>query len=45
VHLIRQSLKYVPRRHYEQVTKDLRPIYTAIDADAALNALEAFEEK
>jgi putative transposase len=45
VHLIRQSLKYVPRRQYEAVTKDLRPIYTAIDADAALIALEAFEEK
>jgi putative transposase len=45
VHLIRHSLKYVPRRQYEQVTKDLRPIYTAIDADAALMALEAFEEK
>ncbi len=45
VHLIRHSLKYVPRRQYEQVTKDLRPIYTAIDADAAMHALEAFEEK
>jgi putative transposase len=45
VHLIRHSLKYVPRRQYEQVTKDLRPIYTAIDADAAMYALEAFEEK
>jgi putative transposase len=45
VHLIRHSLKYVPRRQYEQVAKDLRPIYTAIDADQALHALEAFEEK
>jgi transposase-like protein len=45
VHLIRHSLKYVPRRQYEQVTKDLRPIYTAIDADAAMLALEGFEEK
>lgn len=45
VHLIRHSLKYVPRKQYEQVTKDLRPIYTAVDADAALLALEAFEEK
>ena len=45
VHLIRHSLKYVPRRQYEQVAKDLRPIYTALDADAALHALEAFEEK
>ncbi len=35
----------MPRRQYEQVTKDLRPIYTAIDADQALVELEAFEEK
>ena len=45
VHLIRQSLRYVPRRQYDQVVKDLRPIYTAVDADAALATLEAFEEK
>jgi putative transposase len=45
VHLIRQSLKYVPRRQYDAVVKDLKPIYTAIDADSALIALEAFEEK
>jgi putative transposase len=37
VHLIRHSLKYVPRRQYDQVVKDLRPIYTAIDADAAVS--------
>ena len=45
VHLIRHSLKYVPRRQYDQVVKDLRPIYTATDADAALAALEAFDQK
>ena len=45
VHLIRQSLRYVPRRQYDQVVKDLRPIYTAVNADAALAALEVFEEK
>jgi putative transposase len=45
VHLIRQSLRYVPRRQYDQVVKDLRPIYTAVNADAALAALETFEEK
>jgi putative transposase len=45
VHLIRHSLRYVPRRSYDQVVKDLRPIYTAVDADAALAALETFEEK
>jgi putative transposase len=45
VHLIRLSLKYVPRREREQVARDLKPIYTAADADAAQAALEAFDEK
>jgi putative transposase len=45
VHLIRQSLKYVPRRQYDAVVKDLKPIYTANNPDTALLALEAFEEK
>jgi putative transposase len=45
VHLIRQSLRYVPRKQYDQVVKDLRPIYTAIDANAASEALEAFDQK
>ena len=35
VHLIRHSLKYVPRREREQVARDLKPIYTAVDANAA----------
>ncbi len=45
VHLIRHSLKYVPRRGYDQVVKDLKPIYTATDVDAAQEALEAFDQK
>jgi putative transposase len=45
VHLIRVSLRYVPRREFDQVAKDLKPIYTAVDADAAWAALEAFDEK
>jgi putative transposase len=45
VHLIRHSLTYVPRREYDQVVKDLKPIYTAVDADAARVALERFDEK
>jgi len=45
VHLIRASLRYVPRRDYDAVVKDLRVIYTAIDADRALHALDAFEAK
>ena len=45
VHLIRQSLRYVPRRQYDQVVKDLKPIYTASDVDAAQEALERFDQK
>jgi putative transposase len=45
VHLIRHSLRYVPRREREQVARDLKPIYTAVDADAAQAALEAFDER
>jgi transposase-like protein len=45
VHLIRHSLRYVPRREREQVARDLRPIYTAVDADTALQALEEFDDK
>jgi putative transposase len=45
VHLIRHSLKYVPRREREGVARDLKPIYTALDADAAQAELERFDEK
>jgi putative transposase len=43
VHLIRQSLRFVPDKHRRQVAADLKPIYTAIDVDAAAQALAAFE--
>jgi putative transposase len=45
VHLIRHSLRFVPRREREQVARDLKPIYTAIDADGAWAELERFDEK
>ena len=45
VHLIRHSLKYVPRRQYDQVTKDLKPIYTAATSTLAQEALERFDQK
>ena len=44
VHLIRQSLRFVPDKHRRAVARDLRPIYTAVDADAAAEALAAFEQ-
>jgi putative transposase len=43
VHPIRNGLRFVPDKHRKKVAADLRPIYTAIDADDALAALEAFD--
>jgi transposase-like protein len=39
VHLIRHSLRYVPRRSYDQVVKDLRPIYTSFPSEDAARKL------
>jgi putative transposase len=35
----------VPRRQYDAVVRDLKPIYTALNADQAMLALEAFVER
>ena len=45
VHLIRTSLRFVPEKHRRKVAADLRPIYTAIDADHAAHALETFDDQ
>jgi putative transposase len=45
VHLIRASLRYVNYRDRKKVASALRPIYTAPNADAALNELDAFERE
>jgi putative transposase len=45
VRLIRHSFGYVRRRGCDQMAKDLRPSHTAIDPDAAKDALEAFDRK
>jgi putative transposase len=42
VHLIRASLRYASKKDWGPITKDLRTIYTAVDATAAEAALEEF---
>jgi putative transposase len=42
VHLIRASLRYVGYRDKRKVATALRPIYTAANADAALDELDRF---
>ncbi|MFQ5503155.1 MAG: IS256 family transposase [Phycisphaerae bacterium] len=45
VHMVRNSLKYVSWKERKAVAADLRSIYTASSAEAAEQALEAFENK
>jgi transposase-like protein len=45
VHMIRNSVKYVPYKDRKPVTTDLKDIYLAPSADAAEAALEKFAEK
>ena len=44
VHLIRNSMRFVPYRDRRQVAKDLKPIYTAASGDEARDELERFEQ-
>lgn len=43
VHMVRNSLKFVPWKDYKAVTADLKQIYRAATEDEALMALTAFE--
>jgi putative transposase len=45
VHQIRSSLRYVPYKHKRKVAANLRPIYTAPNADVALEELERFDQQ
>lgn len=44
VHLIRASMRYVAYADRKAVAAALRPVYAAVDADAALAALVAFAD-
>lgn len=45
IHLIRNTFRYAARQDWEAMAKDLRPIYTAINAETAALRLEDFAEK
>ena len=44
VHMVRNSLKYVPHKEKKKVAADLRQIYSATTIDEAYLALESFAE-
>jgi putative transposase len=45
VHQLRSSPRYLPYRDKRKVAAALKPIYTAPNADAALEELERFDRR
>jgi len=45
VHMVRNSVKYVPWKDYKPVTADLKRIYQSVTEEEALLALDAFSER
>ena len=45
VHMVRNSVKYVPWKDYKAVTADLKQIYRSVTEEEALQALDQFSER
>ncbi|SEQ26734.1 Transposase (or an inactivated derivative) [Amphritea atlantica] len=45
VHMVRNSVKYVPWKDYKAVTADLKQIYQSVTEEEALKALEQFSDR
>lgn len=45
VHMVRNSMKYVPWKDYKAVTADLKRIYQSVTEEEALQALDEFEDR
>jgi transposase-like protein len=45
MHMVRNSLKFVPWKDYKAVTADLKQIYQSVTEEEALQALEQFAER
>lgn len=44
IHLIRGSFRYASRKYWDQLSKDLKPIYQAVNAQAAAAALDGLDD-
>jgi putative transposase len=44
IHLIRGSFRYAARKYWDGLSRDLKPIYQAVNAEAAAAALDALEQ-
>lgn len=45
VHMVRNSMKYVPWKDYKAVTADLKQIYRSVTEEEALQSLDRFAER
>ena len=47
IHLIRNSFRFASRKYWDELSRDLKPIYTAVhaEASAALDDLDATWEE
>ncbi len=45
VHMVRNSMKYVPWKDYKAIARDLKLIYQSITEEEALKALDKFSER
>ena len=45
VHMVRNSLKFVPWKDYKAITSDLKRIYQSVTEDDALISLDQFEQR
>jgi len=45
VHMVRNSLRYVPWKDRKEVAADLKTVYTAANAESAAEALQAFRKR
>jgi putative transposase len=45
IHLIRGSFRYASRKYWDELSRDLKPIYQAVNTDAAAAALEALDAR
>jgi transposase-like protein len=45
IHLIRNSFRFASKKCWDGLSRDLKPIYTAVNADAAAAALDNLDAK
>jgi transposase-like protein len=45
IHLIRNTFRYASRKYWDQIARDLRPVYTAATEADARARFEEFAEK